>query len=76
MGSRRNFKLVGDEYLLVPTAEEEITNYVKNNFWKVIRISHWHYIKLIPNLEMKKTKRWFVTRERVLMKDAYSFDLK
>ena len=48
------FKLVGDEYLLVPTAEEEITNYVKNNFWKVIRISHWHYIKLIPNLEMKK----------------------
>ena len=26
------FKLVGDEYLLVPTAEEEITNYVKNNF--------------------------------------------
>ena len=47
------FKLVGDEYLLVPTAEEEITNYVKT-ILKVIRISHWHYIKLIPNLEMKK----------------------
>lgn len=70
------FKLVGDEYLLVPTAEEEITNYVKKQFLESYKNFPLALYQINPKFRNEKRPRGGLLRgKEFLMKDAYSFDL-
>lgn len=69
------FKLVGDEYLLVPTAEEEITEYVNKNLESYKQLPILVY-QINPKFRNEKRPRGGLLRgKEFLMKDAYSFDL-
>ncbi|EMG49006.1 PRS Proline--tRNA ligase [Candida maltosa Xu316] len=69
------FKLVGDEYLLVPTAEEEITDYVNKQLESYKQLPVCLY-QINPKFRNEKRPRGGLLRgKEFLMKDAYSFDL-
>lgn len=69
------FKLEGDEYLLVPTAEEEITDYINKNLESYKQLPILMY-QINPKFRNEKRPRGGLLRgKEFLMKDAYSFDL-
>ncbi|KAK6458902.1 prolyl-tRNA synthetase, cytoplasmic [Scheffersomyces xylosifermentans] len=68
------FKLKGEEYLLVPTAEEEIVTYVTNNITSYKNLPLLYY-QINPKFRNEKRPRGGLLRgKEFVMKDAYSFD--
>ncbi|KAG7661820.1 PRS [[Candida] subhashii] len=69
------FKLNNDEYLLAPTAEEEITEYVNRNLSSYKELPVLLY-QINPKFRDEKRPRGGLLRgKEFLMKDAYSFDI-
>ncbi|WLF76475.1 hypothetical protein PVL30_000177 [Lodderomyces elongisporus] len=69
------FKLQNDEYLLAPTAEEEITEYVKRSIQSYKHLPVGYY-QINEKFRAEKRPRGGLLRGReFLMKDAYSFDI-
>ncbi|RCK66194.1 Proline--tRNA ligase, cytoplasmic [Candida viswanathii] len=74
-GGTEIFKLVGDDCLLVPTAEEEITAYVKKHVESYKQLPVLMY-QVNPKFRNEKRPRGGLLRgKEFLMKDAYSFDV-
>ncbi|ODV79872.1 prolyl-tRNA synthetase [Suhomyces tanzawaensis NRRL Y-17324] len=69
------FKLDGKEYLLVPTAEEEITNHVASHLTSYKNLPLLYY-QINPKFRNEKRPRSGLLRgKEFIMKDAYSFDI-
>ncbi|KAI5950985.1 PRS [Candida jiufengensis] len=69
------FKLKNDDFLLVPTCEEEITAYVKQNLESYKQLPLKFY-QINPKFRNEKRPRGGLLRgKEFLMKDAYSFDI-
>lgn len=69
------FKLAGDEYVLIPTAEEEITSYVANNISSYKNLPLLYYQIKTKFRNEKRPRGGLLRGKEFLMKDAYSFDL-
>ncbi|ABN68530.2 prolyl-tRNA synthetase, cytoplasmic [Scheffersomyces stipitis CBS 6054] len=68
------FKLKGEEYILSPTAEEDIVNYVSNNSSSYKNLPLLYY-QINPKFRNEKRPRGGLLRgKEFMMKDAYSFD--
>lgn len=69
------FKLKDEEYILVPTAEEEITNYVANNITSYKNLPLLYYQINHKFRNEKRPRSGLLRGKEFIMKDAYSFDL-
>lgn len=69
------FKLSGDEYILLPTAEEEITSYVANNISSYKNLPLLYYQVKTKFRNEKRPRGGLLRGKEFMMKDAYSFDI-
>lgn len=68
------FKLEGGEYLLVPTAEEEITDYVRQNITTYKQLPLKYYQVNTKFRNEKRPRGGLLRGKEFIMKDAYTFD--
>lgn len=68
------FKLEGGEFLLVPTAEEEITEYVRQNVTSYKQLPLRYYQVNAKFRNEKRPRGGLLRGKEFVMKDAYSFD--
>jgi prolyl-tRNA synthetase len=68
------FKLKDEEYILIPTAEEEITNYVANNITSYKNLPLLYYQINHKFRNEKRPRSGLLRGKEFIMKDAYSFD--
>ncbi|KAI3404039.2 PRS [Candida oxycetoniae] len=69
------FKLKNDDFLLVPTAEEEITEYAKRNLDSYKQLPFKFYQINQKFRDEKRPRGGLLRGKEFLMKDAYSFDI-
>jgi prolyl-tRNA synthetase len=69
------YKLRDEDYLLVPTAEEQITNYVSQSISSYKNLPLLYYQVNAKFRNEKRPRGGLLRGKEFVMKDAYSFDL-
>lgn len=69
------FKVAGDEFLLAPTAEEEITDYVSKHMQSYKELPLRYYQVASKFRDEKRPRGGLLRGKEFIMKDGYSFDI-